>query len=130
MAEILKFSEDHLWVRVEGDHAVIGVADHLQEEIGEVSSVHLLEVGEELVCGEPLGEIDGAEATRELISPITGVIVTRNDELEDQPTLVNDDPYREGWLLKVSLRDDSGLDDLLDSDEYEELLAEWAEDSE
>ncbi len=130
MAEVLKFSEDHLWVRVEGRHAVIGISDHLQEEIGEVSSIHLLEGGEEVASGEPLGEIDAAEGTRELVSPLTGVIVARNDELEDQPTLVNDDPYREGWLVRIELREKGELEDLLDPDEYEELLAEWAEEAE
>jgi len=123
MAEKMKFSDEHLWVRVEGELAHLGVTDFFQEKLGEIVSVNLPEVGDEIERGEPLGEVESSREVRELISPITGIVVATNTDLEDQPTLVNEDPYREGWLLEVELRDDDELGELIEAEEYEELVA-------
>lgn len=123
MAENMKFSDEHMWVRVEGEVAHIGLTDFLQEKLGEIVSVNLPEVGEEVERGEPLGEVESAREVRELISPVTGVVMATNTDLEDQPTLVNEDPYRDGWLLEVELRDDEELGELIEPEEYDELIA-------
>lgn len=123
MAEKMKFSDEHLWVRVEGEVAHVGVTDFLQEKLGEIVSVNLPEVGDEIERGEPLGEVESNREVRELISPVTGIVVATNTDLEDQPMLVNEDPYREGWLLEVELRDDDELGELIEPEEYEELVA-------
>ena len=123
MAEKMKFSDEHLWVRVEGEVAYIGLTEFLQDKLGEVVSVNLPEVGEEIERGEPLGEIESSREVRELISPITGIVVATNTDLEDQPTLVNEDPYRDGWLLEVELRDDDEIGELIEPEEYDELIA-------
>ncbi|HEY8514442.1 MAG TPA: glycine cleavage system protein GcvH [Candidatus Binatia bacterium] len=130
MAEKLKFSDEHLWVRVEGHQVQIGLSDYLQNKLGEVISIHLPEVGEEIERGEPLGEVESANEVHELISPVTGVVVATNTELEDQPILVNEDPYHTGWLLEVELRDESEFDELIDPDEYEEMIAGEEEEEE
>ena len=130
MAEKLKFSDEHLWVRVEGDQVRVGLSDYLQNKLGEIISVHLPGAGDEIERGEPLGEVESSNEVHELISPVTGVVVSSNLELEDQPILVNEDPYRAGWLIEVELRDDSEFDDLADPDEYEETIAGENEDEE
>ena len=123
MAEKMKFSDEHLWVRVEGEVAHLGVTDFLQDKLGEIVSVNLPEVGDEIERGEPLGEVESSREVRELISPITGIVVATNTDLEDQPTLLNEDPYREGWLLEVELHNDDELGELIEPEEYEELVA-------
>ncbi len=123
MAEKLKFSEEHLWVRVEGDQVQVGLSDYLQNKLGEIISVHLPDTGDEIERGEPLGEVESTNEVHELISPVTGIVIASNTELEDQPILVNEDPYHGGWLLEVELRDDGEFDDLIDPDEYEELVS-------
>lgn len=128
MAEKLKFSDEHLWVRVEGDQVQVGVSDYLQQKLGEIIAVHLPDVGEEIERGEPLGELESTNEVHELIAPITGVVVGTNTELEDQPALANEDPYHAGWLIEVELRDDTEFDDLIDPDEYEELVSGEHED--
>jgi glycine cleavage system H protein len=128
MAEKLKFSDEHLWVRVEGDQVQVGLSDYLQNKLGEIIAVHLPDVGEEIERGEPLGELESTNEVHELISPVTGVVVGTNTELEDQPTLANEDPYHSGWLIEVELRDDNEFDDLIDPDEYEELVSGESED--
>lgn len=123
MAERMRFSDEHLWVRVEGEVVHIGLTDFLQEKLGEVVSLNLPEVGEEIERGEPLGEVESAREVRELIAPVTGIVLATNTDLEDQPTLVNEDPYRDGWLLEVELRDNEELGELIEPEEYDELIA-------
>jgi glycine cleavage system H protein len=128
MARRLKFSDDHLWVRVEGDQAHVGLTDYLQRRLGEVVSVRLPDVGEEIERGEPLGELQAARETRELIAPVSGIVIATNADLEDQPILVNEDPYEDGWLVELEVRDEEEIEDLIDADEYDELVAEENED--
>ena len=130
MAEKLKFSDEHLWVRVEGDQVRVGLSDYLQNKLGEIISVHLPDAGDEIERGEPLGELESNNEVHELISPVTGVVVATNIELEDQPILANEDPYHAGWLIEVELRDDTEYDDLIDPDEYEELISGESDDEE
>ena len=123
MADALKFTEDHLWVRVEGKRAQIGISEFGQNEIGEVIAVEVPDVGDDIEKGEPFGEIETVRTVSELISPLSGSITAVNGELEDHARLVNEDPLHEGWLIEVEITDESELEDLMDLDEYEEYAA-------
>ena len=121
MAENLKFTEDHLWVRVSGKRAQVGLSEYLQDELGEIIAVELPDIDDVLERGESFGEIESVKTVSDLIAPLSGTISATNAELEDQPALVNEDPYREGWLLEIELSDKSELEDLMDPDEYEDF---------
>jgi glycine cleavage system H protein len=123
MAENLKFTEDHLWIRVSGKRAQLGLSEFAQDELGEVIAVELPDVGDGLEKGESFGEIEGANSVSELIAPVSGTISAVNPDLEDHPALINDDPYHEGWLLEIELNDKSEIEDLMDADEYEEYAS-------
>jgi glycine cleavage system H protein len=123
VADTLKFTEDHLWVRVEGSRAQIGISEFGQNEIGEVIAVEVPDVGDDIEKGEPFGEIETVRTVSELISPLSGSITAVNGELEDHARLVNEDPLHEGWLIEVEMTDESELEDLMDLDEYEEYAA-------
>ncbi|MBI4516989.1 MAG: glycine cleavage system protein GcvH [Deltaproteobacteria bacterium] len=119
---ILRFSEDDLWVRGESDRVEIGLSDHGQSKLGEIIAVELPEVGSAVECGEPFGELESVRTSLELDSPVTGTVVSVNAELMENANLINEDPYHEGWLIEVALRDESELEALLGADEYEELV--------
>src|SRR5437867_10108794 len=123
MAETLKFTEDHLWVRVEGTRAHLGISEYGQVELGEVIAVELPDVGDELEKGEPFGELESVRTVSELVAPLSGTITAINAELEDHPAIVNEDPYHEGWLVEIKITDEAELEDLMDADEYEEFAA-------
>jgi glycine cleavage system H protein len=123
MAENLKFTEDHLWVRVRGKRAQLGISEYGQEELGEVIAVELPDVGDVLEKGESFGEIESIKTVSDLIAPVSGTVSATNTDLENHPALVNDDPYHEGWLLEVELSDKTEIEDLMDPDEYEEFAS-------
>jgi len=124
MADSLKFTEDHLWIRVEGRRAQVGLSEYAQDELGEVIAVELPDVGDVLEKGESFGEIESVKTVSDLIAPVSGTISAVNAELEDHPSLVNEDPYHEGWLVELELSDKSEIEDLMDPDEYEEFAGE------
>lgn len=113
-----KYHPEHTWAKVEGDLVVVGISYFAQDQLGEVLFVELPKVGGEAVEGTPFGVIESAKVTSDLISPVNGEIVEVNQELEDEPTLVNDDPYRQGWIIKVKVQDMAELDNLLDAEGY------------
>jgi glycine cleavage system H protein len=123
MAENLKYTEDHLWIRVLGKRAQLGLSEFAQDELGEVIAVELPDVGDGLEKGESFGEIEGANSVSELIAPVSGTVSAVNPDLEDHPGLINDDPYHEGWLLEIELKDKSEIEDLMEADEYEEYAS-------
>ena len=119
----LKYSREHEWVIVDDDgHAVIGITHFAQDSLGDVVFVELPEVGGEVGQFEKMGEIESVKAVSDLFSPISGKVVERNDRLLDEPELVNDSPYEDGWMLKVEMADSSAIDNLLSSSEYDDLL--------
>ena len=120
MADILKFTEDHLWLRVEGNRAQLGISEYGQAELGEVIAVELPDVGDEVEKGEPFGELESVRTVSELVAPVSGTVTAINVELEEHPRIVNEDPLHEGWLVEIELADEAELDDLMDLDEYEE----------
>lgn len=126
----IRFSRDHIWVRLDDDIRVtLGLTDYLQEKLGEIYSLKLPEEGEELIKDEPFSTVEARNGRRELIAPISGEIVEVNYETLEVPEIVNEDPLAEGWLLRVEMASSQEFDDLLTEEEYEEYLAE-AEESE
>ena len=120
----LKYSEEHEWVRVEsGNVVVIGITEFAAESLGDVVFVELPEAGSKLTQFEKMGEIESVKAVNDLYSPVSGQISERNEQVIDNPQLVNDSPYEAGWMLKVELSDSSQLDRLLDAARYEAFLA-------
>ncbi len=123
MADTLKFTDDHQWVRVEGKRAQIGISEYGQNELGEVIAVEMPDVGDEMERGEPFGEVESVRTVSELISPLSGSVTAINTDLEDHPRIVNEDPLHEGWLVEIELADEAELEDLMDLDEYEEFAS-------
>jgi glycine cleavage system H protein len=120
----LLYSKEHVWVRVEGRKAVIGVSDYAQEELGTISSVDLAEVGDDLEQDDSFGSVEARKTVAELYAPFSGSVLEVNDELEKTPELINDDPYDSGWLLVVEVADDEELKALMSADDYQEYVAE------
>lgn len=123
IVEGLYYSEDHDWVKVEGDVAVIGISDHAQHQLGEIVYVELPEVDDEVSAGDTYGVIESVKAASDSHSPVSGKVVAINEELEDNPGALNEDPYS-NWVIKVELSDKSEVENLMDSKQYEEFSAE------
>jgi glycine cleavage system H protein len=121
--EGLKYSESHEWVKVEGNIAVIGVSDFAQKEMGDITYVDMPSVDDEVSAGEEFGALESVKASSDLISPVSGVVVEVNEELEDAPEKVNEDAYA-SWIIKVEMSDPSELDSLLDAAGYKALIGE------
>lgn len=119
----LYYAETHEWVRVEGDHAYIGISDFAQDSLGEVVFVELPEVDDQLSKDDEFATVESVKAASDIIAPVSGVIVEVNEDLEDSPELLNEDPY-ENWIVKVELEDKSELEGLLDADAYEKIAKE------
>lgn len=121
--EDLKYTESHEWVSVEADGSVrIGISDHAQEALGDLVFVELPAVGDSLDQGDACAVVESVKAASDIYSPITGEVLAVNEALEDDPGIVNADPYGDGWLFQVSLDDASELEGLLDAEAYEESL--------
>lgn len=121
--EGLKYSETHEWVKVEGNVAVIGVSDFAQKEMGDITYVDMPEVDDEVTREEEFGALESVKASSDLICPVSGTVVERNDELEDAPELINQDPYA-NWIIKVEMSDPSQVDTLLDAAAYKAKIGE------
>lgn len=121
----LKYSKEHEWVKVDGNKAYVGITDHAQNSLGEIVFVELPEIGVEVDCGDVLGVVESVKAASDIYSPVSGVVTEINDELEDSPEKINEEPF-ESWIAILQLNDDSELDELLDADEYEEYCKEEA----
>jgi glycine cleavage system H protein len=118
----LKYTKEHEWVRVEGNTAVIGITDYAQSELGEIVFVEVETVGENLEEGAVFGTVEAVKTVSELFMPVAGSVEEFNTALEDAPELVNNDPYGEGWMIKVTIADAAQLDQLLSADDYAALI--------
>ena len=123
----LLYSREHVWVRVDGDLATIGITDHAQEKLGEILSLDLPEADSYVERDEPFGAIESAKAVVELISPVSGVVISVNEDITDEIGVINSDPNETGWMIIVDLEDPTELDDLLDAKAYQEFLIQEAE---
>ena len=120
--EELKYSKEHVWVRVEGRSAVIGITDLAQEELGLISSVELPEEGDIVEQDDSVGSIEARKTVAEIYAPFSGTVLDVNSEVLDNPGLINDDPYDSGWLLEISLDDVEELKGLMSADDYSEYI--------
>ncbi|MCB1024503.1 MAG: glycine cleavage system protein GcvH [Acidobacteria bacterium] len=120
--EDLKYSKDHEWIRVEGDNAVIGITDYAQDSLGDVVYVELPNDGENFDAHEAFGSVESVKAVSEIFTPIAGEVVESNGDLNDSPEVVNDDPYGDGWMVKIKMDNSGELDSLLSAEEYAEFL--------
>ena len=119
----LKYSKTDEWVRVQDEQATIGITDYAQDQLGDIVYIELPWSSAQGVSHETkFGDIESVKATSELISPVSGEVVKANEALKDQPELINDDPYNEGWMITVKLSNPAELDSLLDSAQYEAYL--------
>ncbi|HDR51196.1 MAG TPA: glycine cleavage system protein GcvH [Mariniphaga anaerophila] len=118
----LKYTEDHEWVRVEGDTATVGITDFAQSELGDVVFVEIETEGEELDKGETFGTVEAVKTVSDLFMPVGGEVVEVNEALADEPELVNKDPYGKGWMVKIKVGDTSELDDLMSADDYKKMI--------
>ena len=119
----LKYSKDHEWVRVEGDTAYIGITDFAQSELGEIVIVDITTKGETLAREAVFGSIEAVKTVSDLFMPVGGEVSEVNPKLEDNPELVNSDPYGEGWMIKVKMTNPSEVGNLLDAEAYKALIA-------
>jgi glycine cleavage system H protein len=120
----LRFSAAHVWVRVEGHEAVLGLSDYLQDQMGEITTLDLPDLGDVLHAKRRMGHVESEEASSPLEAPITGEVIEVNAEALENPDIVNGEPYGSGWLLKVRIEDLSELEDLISEEEYAELTTE------
>ncbi len=118
----LKYTEDHEWVRTEGDTAVVGITDFAQGELGDVVFVEVETEGEELDKGETFGTVEAVKTVSDLFMPVGGEVTEVNEALADEPELVNKDPYGKGWMIKIKFSKASELDDLLSADDYKKMI--------
>jgi glycine cleavage system H protein len=126
--EGLKYSKEHEWVLVEGTSATIGITEYAQEELGDIVFVELPEVGEKIVKDDPFGAVESVKAVSDIYAPVSGEVMEVNEILPDNPETINDDPYGDGWMVRVELSDIDDLKDLMDADEYAEYVAQQKED--
>ena len=119
----LKYTQDHEWVRVEGDEATVGITDFAQSELGDIVYVEVETEGETLAKEAVFGTVEAVKTVSDLFQPLSGEIIAFNDQLEDTPELVNEDPYGEGWIVKIKLSDPSEIADLLSSEGYQAVIS-------
>lgn len=114
----LKYTKSHEWVRVEGDTAIVGITDHAQQELTDIVHVELPKLDTEIAAGAACAVVESVKAASDIYSPVSGEIVAVNDQLTSQPELLNRDPYGQGWIFKVKLRDPAEVDELLSASDY------------
>ena len=118
----LRYTKEHEWIRVEGDVAYVGITDYAQSELGEIVFVDINTEGETLAQDEVFGSVEAVKTVSDLNMPVTGEVLEVNETINDQPELVNNDPYGEGWMIKISVANPAELDSLLDADGYQAYI--------
>ncbi|HET7711598.1 MAG TPA: glycine cleavage system protein GcvH [Thermoanaerobaculia bacterium] len=117
-----RYAKSHEYIHVEGDVGTIGITEYAQKELGDVVFVELPRVGAELEAGDELGSIESVKAVSELFTPVTGEVIEVNETLADKPQLVNEDPYGDGWMIRIRLKDATEIEELMTAEEYEEYV--------
>jgi len=124
VAQPLRFSGAHVWVRVEGSDAILGLSDYLQDQMGDITTLELPDLGDVIRATRKMGQAESEDASSPLESPLTGEVIEVNHEVLENPDVINSDPYGSGWLVKVRMDDPKELDDLMNEEEYVELTSE------
>ncbi len=122
--EDLKYTKEHEWVRLEGDTAVVGITDHAQDSLGDVVYVELPEEGSDVTKDEAFGVVESVKAVSDLYAPLSGNVVEVNEAVVDAPEVINEDPYGEGWMIKIESPSEEDIAALLSADEYEQYVEE------
>lgn len=118
----LKYTKDHEWIKIEGDTAIVGITDFAQGELGDIVYVDVDTLDDHVDKDEVFGSVEAVKTVSDLFMPLTGEVIEFNEELEDEPELVNKDPYGKGWMIKIAIADASEVSDLLDADAYKDLI--------
>ena len=118
----LKYTKDHEWVKIEGDIATIGITNFAQGELGDIVYVDVDTLDDTLEKDEVFGSVEAVKTVSDLFMPLSGEVIEFNESLEDEPEIVNEDPYGKGWMIKISISDDSQLVDLLDAQNYKKII--------
>ena len=124
----LKYSKEHEWVAAEETAATIGITDHAQEQLGEIVYIELPSIGEKVSKDDPFGVVESVKAVSDIYAPVSGTVLEVNEDLAESPEVVNEDPYGDGWLIKIRVSDPADLDDLMDNEEYEQMIAREKEE--
>ena len=124
VAQGLRYTKTHEWVKLDGDVATVGVTDFAQSELGDITYLELPEPGTTVTQGEPMGVIESVKAASDIYAPISGEVIEANSTVVDSPELVNTSPYEEGWFVKVRVSDPAGVESLMDADAYEAFVKE------
>lgn len=124
--EDLNYTKDHEWLRVKGSDATVGITDHAQNQLGDVVYVELPKAGDKFGASEPFGSVESVKAVSEIYMPVSGSVIEVNDSLNDSPELVNEDPYGEGWMIRIRIDNPAQVDALLTSIEYDDYIKEEA----
>jgi len=119
--ENLKYTKDHEWISIEGDVATVGITDFAQGELGDIVYVEIEKIGENFSKEEVFGTVEAVKTVSDLFMPLTGEIIDINEELNEKPELVNEDPYGQGWMIKIKVNS-SDMSDLLNSEQYKKLV--------
>ena len=120
--ENLRYTSEHEWIRVEGDEAFVGITDYAQSELGEIVFIDVPTIGETVAQGEVFGSVEAVKTVSDLNMPVTGEVLEINGALDVQPELVNNDPYGEGWIIRIAVKDPAELDNLMDATAYQASL--------
>ncbi len=118
----LKYTKEHEWIRVEGDEAFVGITDYAQSQLGDIVFVECETVGDTLKAGDTFGTIEAVKTVSDLYLPVSGEVLEFNEELENEPELVNKDPYGKGWIVKISVADKAQMAGLLDAEAYKAII--------
>ncbi|WML47044.1 glycine cleavage system protein GcvH [Neobacillus sp. PS3-34] len=120
----LRYSEEHEWVKVEGEQVRVGITHFAQSELGDIVFVELPEVGDEITADEPFGSVESVKTVSELYAPVSGKVVEVNEDLNDSPEFVNESPYEKAWMIVIEPSDNSEIDKLMTAEQYEEMINE------
>ena len=118
----LKYTKEHEWVREDGDTVTVGITDHAQGELGDIIFVEFPEIGQKIERDDPFGTIEAVKTVADLFAPISGTVIEINETLDNSPESVNQDPYGDGWMVKVSVSEAGELDNLMSADQYQEMI--------
>ncbi|QDP41012.1 glycine cleavage system protein GcvH [Radiobacillus deserti] len=120
----LRYSEEHEWLKVEGNKVIVGITDHAQSELGDIVFVELPEVGDEIEADAPFGSVESVKTVSELYAPIAGKILEVNEELEDNPEFVNESPYEKAWMIVIEATNIADVEKLMTAEQYKNMLEE------
>jgi glycine cleavage system H protein len=123
-----KYTKDHEWIRPEGDMGTVGLTNYAQEQLGDIVSVEFPDIGKTFSKGESVALIDSMKTTSELYAPVSGEVIEINSELESNPEFINEEPYGKGWIIKIKIKAQDELNDLMDAVKYQSLLSELGDE--